>query len=127
MTPPPHVHYVCMLQALLDEWRAEVARKPLAMSEAEACRLLGLKPGLDGVVAEEDLKAAYRSLARKCACLISTLLYGLASCQGGQGWSCLHSCLSLYTKRAWQVEHLPSFNALHIPLRMSCIVSSSLA
>ena len=54
-----------VLQALLDEWRAEVARKPLAMSEADACKVLGLKPGADGVVPEDDLKSAYRSLARK--------------------------------------------------------------
>ena len=57
---------VCMAQALLDEWRVEVARKPLAMSEERACKVLGLSPGGDGVVAEEDLKFAYRSLARKC-------------------------------------------------------------
>lgn len=53
------------MQALLDEWRAEVARTPLAMSEAEACKVLGLKPNSDGVVGEDDLKSAYRSLARK--------------------------------------------------------------
>lgn len=52
---------------MLDEWRAEVARKPLAMSEAQACKVLELQPAPDGGVSEDDLKAAYRSLARKCA------------------------------------------------------------
>lgn len=35
MTIHPH-----KMQALLDAWRAELARKPLGMSEAEACALL---------------------------------------------------------------------------------------
>jgi hypothetical protein len=38
------------MQALLDEWRAELARKPLGMSEEEACRVLGVSGGEDGKV-----------------------------------------------------------------------------
>lgn len=64
------------VQALLDEWRAETARKPLAMSEGQACSVLGLSPGPDGVVSEDDLKSAYRSLARKCASAPAFLLLG---------------------------------------------------
>lgn len=48
------------MQALLDEWRAELARKPLSMSEAEAYRVLGLEPREGEAVSEEELKAAYR-------------------------------------------------------------------
>ena len=51
-------------QALLDEWRAELARKPLSMSEGEACRVLGLEAkGDGGAISEEELKAAYRRRA----------------------------------------------------------------
>ncbi len=65
-------------QALLDEWRAELARKPLGMGEAEACAILeiqfdngGASAGGGGQEAgmkleEETLKAAYRRLARRC-------------------------------------------------------------
>ncbi|GAB4814092.1 hypothetical protein N2152v2_001138 [Parachlorella kessleri] len=58
----PLVDHVPFLQALLDEWRAELARKPLSMSETEACRVLGLEPreGAGGAVSEDELKAAYR-------------------------------------------------------------------
>ena len=59
------------MKSMLEEWRAEVARKPLAMSEADACQVLGLSPASDGRISEDDLKAAYRSLARKCACCLS--------------------------------------------------------
>lgn len=52
-------------QALLDEWRAELARKPLGMSEAEACALLEIQTGPEQALDEEVLKAAYRRLARK--------------------------------------------------------------
>lgn len=44
------------MQALLDEWRDELSRKPLGMSEADACAILEIAPDADGVVAEEDLK-----------------------------------------------------------------------
>ncbi|KAK9809260.1 hypothetical protein WJX72_012293 [[Myrmecia] bisecta] len=60
----PIVDHVPLLQALLDEWRAELARKPLSMSEAEACAVLGVSAADGGAIAEEDLKAAYRKLAR---------------------------------------------------------------
>ena len=52
-------------QALLDEWRAELARKPLGMTEAEACALLEIQTGPGQALDEEVLKAAYRRLARK--------------------------------------------------------------
>ena len=65
--------HVPLLQALMEQWRAELARRPLAMSEAEACAALGLAPkaggaadgAADGVVSEEDMRRAYRALARK--------------------------------------------------------------
>lgn len=50
-------------QSLLDAWRAELARQPLSMSEGEACRVLGITPQPNGVVPEEELKAAYRRCA----------------------------------------------------------------
>ena len=45
-------------QALLDEWRDELSRKPLGMSETDACAILEIAPDADGHVAEEDLKQA---------------------------------------------------------------------
>eukprot|EP00983_Pelagomonas_calceolata_P095024 1157956-Pelagomonas_calceolata.AAC.6 len=55
------VQCVCVrVQSLLTEWRTELARQPLAMSEADACAVLGLKPGPDGQVAEDELRRAYR-------------------------------------------------------------------
>ena len=57
-THPPH------MQALLDEWRAELARKPMSMSESEACQVLEYTPGEEGLQ-EEGLKAAYRTMARR--------------------------------------------------------------
>ena len=58
----------CSSQALLDTWRAELSRRPLDMSEADAAAVLGLPPpDTDGAAAfsEDDLKAAYRAAARK--------------------------------------------------------------
>ena len=52
------------LQALLEEWRSELARKPMSMSEAEACQVLQYVTGEDGLD-EDALKAAYRKMARK--------------------------------------------------------------
>jgi hypothetical protein len=49
----------------MEQWRAELARKPLAMSEAQAVATLGLTPGPDGAVSEDDMRRAYRSLARR--------------------------------------------------------------
>ena len=49
-----------MVQALLGEWRAELARKPLSMTEADACQVLGVSPNEQEHVDEEALKAAYR-------------------------------------------------------------------
>ena len=64
-------------QALLDEWRAELARKPLGMSEAEACAILEISfdssdansgSQQQHTVDEETLKGAYRceSCLRSC-------------------------------------------------------------
>jgi DnaJ family protein C protein 13 len=53
------------MQALLDEWRAELARKPLGMTEAEACAILEIRMDAHQALDEEVLKAAYRRLARK--------------------------------------------------------------
>ena len=51
-----HPHTAFGVQALLDEWRDELSRKPLGMSEADACAILEIAPDADGHVAEEDLK-----------------------------------------------------------------------
>jgi hypothetical protein len=51
----------------MEQWRAELARQPLAMSEGQACEALGLAPGPGGVVSEDDMRRAYRALARRCA------------------------------------------------------------
>ncbi|KAF8069423.1 GRV2 [Scenedesmus sp. PABB004] len=61
----PIVDHIPLLQALMEQWRAELARQPLAMSEAQACEALELSPGPGGVVAEDDMRRAYRALARK--------------------------------------------------------------
>ena len=57
------------MQALLEEWRNELARKPLAMSQKEACAVLGVNLdegqealGQKGQIPEDALMAAYRSL-----------------------------------------------------------------
>ncbi len=51
----------CMpVQSLLAAWRAELARQPLSMSEAEAAELLGLPASGGAAVAEEDVRRAYR-------------------------------------------------------------------
>ena len=56
-------------QALLEEWRSELARKPLAMSEKEACAVLGVpqeggqSQTQEGTMSEDALKAAYRSVS----------------------------------------------------------------
>lgn len=49
-----------LLQALLAAWRTELARQPLAMSEGDACKVLNLPPGADGVINEDDMRRAYR-------------------------------------------------------------------
>lgn len=49
----------------MEQWRAELARRPLAMSETQACEMLGLTPGPAGVVDEDDMRRAYRALARR--------------------------------------------------------------
>ncbi|WIA10346.1 hypothetical protein OEZ85_010538 [Tetradesmus obliquus] len=61
----PVVEHIPLLQALMEQWRAELARQPLAMSETQACEALGLSPGPDGVVSEDDMRRAYRALARR--------------------------------------------------------------
>ncbi|GIM04041.1 hypothetical protein Vretimale_8678, partial [Volvox reticuliferus] len=66
----PLVDQVPLLQSLLVEWRAELARQPLSLSEAEACSVLGLRPTCQGdnaavAISEEELRRAYRALARK--------------------------------------------------------------
>ena len=52
--------YDKIAQALLDEWRAEAARKPLGMTEAEACQVLEVSLAEDQELDDEMLKAAYR-------------------------------------------------------------------
>ena len=56
----PLVEQVPLLQALLGAWRAELARKPLGLSAAEAARTLGLDPDDPDAITEESTKAAYR-------------------------------------------------------------------
>ncbi len=52
------------LQSLLAEWRSELSRQPLALSEADACAVLGLRPAAGEAIGEEELRRAYRNLAR---------------------------------------------------------------
>ena len=56
-----------VMQALLEEWRNDLARKPLVMSEREACAVLGVQQEeggqpQEGPLSEDALKAAYRSV-----------------------------------------------------------------
>ena len=67
-------------QALLDEWRAEAARKPLGMTEAEACQVLEVSLSEDQELDDDVLKAAYRS---------TPLHYRL------------YCCISLFDKEGW--------------------------
>lgn len=58
---------ICVrVQALLEEWRTELARKPLAMSEQEACSVLGVQADnsqdAKTLLSEDALKAAYRCI-----------------------------------------------------------------
>jgi hypothetical protein len=62
-------------QSLLDAWRGELARQPLSMSEGEACGVLGITPQPNGVVPEEELKAAYR----RFDCWVVRVLSGFAA------------------------------------------------
>lgn len=50
---------------MLAEWRAELVRKPMSMSEKEACELLAIKMPKDKELDEEVLKKAYRKMAIK--------------------------------------------------------------
>ncbi len=59
------------MQALLDEWRAEAARKPLGMTEAEACQVLEVSVSEAQEVDDETLKAAYRC----CLCQYRTITH----------------------------------------------------
>lgn len=52
-------------QALFSEWRAELSRQPLSMTEAEACQLLGVDAAGGAEVPEEAIRRAYRAMARK--------------------------------------------------------------
>lgn len=53
------------VQSLLGAWRAELARKPLSMTESEACSVLGVDPDpVTGRVEEDALKSAYRRCRR---------------------------------------------------------------
>lgn len=60
-TPTPHPPCATRMQALLDEWRSELARKPLGMSEADACAVLQVELGPEGGLQEEELKQVWRS------------------------------------------------------------------
>lgn len=61
----PIVEHIPLLQALLAEWRVELGRQPLSMTEGEACAVLGLQVGGGEAVSPEELRRAYRNLARK--------------------------------------------------------------
>lgn len=50
----------------MEQWRGELARQPLAMSETQACGALGITAAQGGVVSEDDMRRAYRALARRC-------------------------------------------------------------
>ena len=94
-------------QALLAAWRAELSRQPLSLSEADACATLGLKPPPGGgPIAEEELRRAYRSLARKWVrgrpCEAS---HGKPQPEGGGGFrahkAVLPRSLVAYLPAAW--------------------------
>lgn len=72
----PLVDHIPLLQALLAEWRRELSRKPLAMSEGEALQVLGIAPGPDGVVSEDELRRAYRCAAWLGHASMAALLAG---------------------------------------------------
>lgn len=74
-------------QALMAQWRAELSRQPLAMSEAQACEALGVAAGPDGRVSEDDMRRAYRNLARKCVRAWSAASHCRAAC-------CMHACIA---------------------------------
>lgn len=71
----------------MEQWRAELQRKPLAMSEGQACEALGLTPGPDGRVEEDDMRRAYRALARRLAALLVWLQLASVRCCFRQGFA----------------------------------------
>lgn len=77
------------LQSLLAEWRSELSRQPLALSETDACAVLGLRPAAGEAIGEEELRRAYRNLARWAKLSTSSLVtqswggnWGLAGSRG---------------------------------------------
>lgn len=78
----------CCTQALLDEWRAEAARKPLGMTEAEACQALEVSLAEDQELDEDMLKAAYRLTPLHCS---------------------LYRCIGLCEKEGWAAVLVRSF------------------
>jgi hypothetical protein len=48
------------VQALLAEWRAELSRQPLALTEADACAVLGIKTAPGAMVTDDEMRKAYR-------------------------------------------------------------------
>lgn len=78
----PVVDHIPFLQALMEQWRAELGRQPLAMSETQACETLGIAAGAGGLVSEDDMRKAYRALARRYVCSY----YGAAQLPGRPAW-----------------------------------------
>lgn len=56
----PLVDHVPFLQALLEAWRAELTRRPLGLSAADAAKVLELDVNAPEGLNEETMKAAYR-------------------------------------------------------------------
>lgn len=61
----PLVEPVSLMQSLLEAWKIELARKPLGLSLKEAANVLGLDSDSDEGFSEDQMKSAYRRLARK--------------------------------------------------------------
>ena len=88
-----------VMQALLEEWRSELARKPLVMSEREACAVLGVQQEeggqtQEGPLSEDALKAAYRSVMTTIS-----LYYDITN-------HLLLLCLSVFSRWVLSMLHL---------------------
>ena len=51
------------------------------MSESDACSVLGIQPGANGDISEEELKAAYRRWVLRCTALYCS--FAVLPCRWG--------------------------------------------
>ena len=95
------------VQALLDEWRAEAARKPLGMTEAEACQVLEVSLAEDQELDDEMLKAAYRYQLFESTAQ-ARIIYSIPHPTGRQIVSvaqCGTCLVDTYKSRPWRQPH----------------------